>query len=423
MQNFVLKGQICYSQTPTELAVQEEGYLVCENGRSSGVFPVLPERYQNLPLLDCGDRLILPGMTDLHVHASQYAFRALGMDMELLDWLNTNAFPEEAKFQDPEYARKAYGIFTENLKRSTTTRACIFATVHGEATEILMDQMEASGLITYVGKVNMDRNAPDYLREESAEASAKATVKWLERTIGKYEHTRPILTPRFIPSCTDELMEALAGIQKQYHLPLQSHLSENQGEIAWVRELCPDADSYGEAYDRRELFGTGGPTIMAHCVWSDEKERELLKKRNVFAVHCPQSNMNIASGIAPVRAFLEEGVPAGLGSDVAGGSSESLLRAMTDAIQASKLRWRLADESQKPLILEEALYLATKGGGSFFGKVGSFEPGYELDAVVLDDARLAHPQTLTVKQRLERLVYLGDDRDIWKKYVAGREIR
>lgn len=96
---------------------------------------------------------------------------------------------------------------------------------------------------------------------------------------------------------------------------------------------------------------------------------------------------------------------------------------MTDAIQASKLRWRLVDESQKPLILEEALYLATKGGGSFFGKVGSFEPGYELDAVVLDDMRLAHPQTLTVKQRLERLVYLGDDRDIWKKYVAGREIR
>lgn len=286
-----------------------------------------------------------------------------------------------------------------------------------------MDQMEASGLITYVGKVNMDRNAPDYLREESAEASAQATVKWLERTIGKYEHTRPILTPRFIPSCTDELMEALAGIQKQYHLPLQSHLSENQGEIAWVRELCPDADSYGEAYDRRELLGTGGPTIMAHCVWSDEKERALLKKRNVFAVHCPQSNMNIASGIAPVRAFLKEGVPTGLGSDVAGGSSESLLRAMTDAIQASKLRWRLVDESQKPLILEEALYLATKGGGSFFGKVGSFEPGYELDAVVLDDTRLAHPQTLTVKQRLERLVYLGDDRDIWKKYVAGREIR
>lgn len=423
MQNFVLKGHICYNQTPTELAVQEDGYLVCENGRSSGVFPVLPERYQNLPLVDCGDRLILPGMTDLHAHASQYAFRALGMDMELLDWLNTNAFPEEAKFQDPEYARKAYGIFMESLKKSTTTRACIFATVHGEATEILMDQMEASGLVTYVGKVNMDRNAPDYLREESAEASAQATVRWLERTIGKYEHTRPILTPRFIPSCTDELMEALAGIQKQYHLPLQSHLSENQGEIAWVRELCPDADSYGEAYDRRELLGTGGPTIMAHCVWSDEKERALLKKRNVFAVHCPQSNMNIASGIAPVRAFLKEGVPTGLGSDVAGGSSESLLRAMADAIQASKLRWRLVDESQKPLILEEALYLATKGGGSFFGKVGSFEPGYELDAVVLDDMRLAHPQALTVKQRLERLVYLGDDRDIWKKYVAGREIR
>lgn len=420
--DFVLKGNICYNRSPSELETVEAGYLVCVDGRSAGVYEELPDAYKGLPVRDYGDRLIIPGLVDLHLHAPQYSFRGLGMDLELLDWLNQRTFPEEARYSDLDYAKKAYSIFGENMKRSATTRACIFGTIHREATELLMDIMEATGLKTMVGKVNMDRNSPDFLREENDAVSEEETLRWLEEIEGKYKNTEPILTPRFIPSCSDNLMERLGALQRKTKLPVQSHLSENKGEIEWVRELCPWAESYGHAYDHFGLFGGEAKTIMAHCVWSQGKELDLMEERRVYIAHCPQSNVNLSSGIAPVREYLNRGMNIGLGTDVAGGSGESIFRAMADAIQVSKLRWRLVDESLKPLTIEEAFYLGTKGGGSFFGKVGSFEEGYEMDAVVLDDSYLAHPQELTVKERLERFVYLGDERSITAKYAAGMAI-
>lgn len=420
---FILKGNIVYSRSAEELEICEHGYLVCENGRVKGVYQTLPFVYGGIPITDYEDRLIIPGLVDLHVHAPQYSYRGLGMDMELLEWLETNTFPEEAKFRETEYAKKAYRIFVDRMRRSATTRACIFATVHREATLLLMDMLEEAGLNTMVGKVNMDRNCPDYLREESAEASASETVEWIKDVLHKkYKHTRPILTPRFTPSCTDDLMERLKMIQMRYELPLQSHLSENPGEISWVKELCPWSEFYGDAYDKFGLFGSDCPTIMAHCVYSDEKEIARMKENGVYIAHCPESNMNIASGVAPVRRFLAEGLHVGMGSDVAGGSTESIFTAMAHAIQASKLRWRLLDGSLKPLTVEEAFYMATKGGGEFFGRVGSFEEGYEMDAVVLDDIRLKHPQPLDVKKRLERMIYFSDDREIYAKYVEGSRL-
>lgn len=420
---FILKGNIIYSKSPQELKIYEHSYLVCEDGLVKGIYQTLPFEYGGYPVEDYEDRLIIPGLMDLHVHASQYAFRGLGMDMELLEWLETNTFPEESKFEDIEYARQAYGIFVENMRKGATTRASIFATIHRKATLLLMDMLEESGLCTMVGKVNMDRNAPRYLCEASAEESAAETVEWIKDVQHKkYKHTRPILTPRFTPSCSDELMEKLKMIQLRYNIPLQSHLSENPGEIAWVKELCPWSEIYGDAYDKFGLFGADCNTIMAHCVYSDDKEIARMKENGVFAVHCPESNMNIASGVAPVRKFLDAGLHIGLGSDVAGGSTENMFTAMAHAIQASKLRWRLQDESLKPLTVEEVFYMATKGGGEFFGRAGSFEPGYEFDAVVLDDIRLKHPQPLDVKKRLERIIYFSDDREIYAKYVEGRKL-
>ncbi|MBT9776711.1 amidohydrolase family protein [Clostridium sp. MCC353] len=418
---FVLKGHICYSSDQKTVQIVENGYLVCENGVSAGVYRELPEGFRDYPMTDYGDSLIIPGLVDLHMHAPQYAFRGLGMDLELLDWLNTHTFPEEAKYRDLEYAERAYTIFADNLKNSATTRACIFATIHTPATELLMDLLEETGIKAMVGKVNMDRNSPDILVEET-EQSAEDTIRWLEETSKRYQNVKPILTPRFIPTCSDELMERLSEIQKRYNLPLQSHLSENQSEIAWVKELCPQSEFYGDAYDRTGAFGGTYKTIMAHCVWSGEEEQDRMKERGVFAAHCPQSNMNLSSGIAPIRSFLDKGIKVGLGSDIAGGFTESIFRAMSDAIQASKMRWRIQDESLKPLTVEEAFYLGTKGGGEFFGNVGSFEKGYELDAVVLDDSSLKHPQHLGVKERLERLIYLACDSQIKAKYVAGNLI-
>ena len=420
--SFVLKGDILWSRTPQDMSICENQYVVCEHGVCAGVFPTLPERFASLPVHDYTGKLIIPGLVDLHAHAPQYAFRSLGMDLELLDWLDTQTFPQEARYADPDYARRAYTLFVDDLRRSSTTRAVLFGTLHVDATLTLMGLLEDSGLITRVGKVNMDRNSPDCLREESAAASLAATRQWLDGC-RDFTRSRPILTPRFIPSCSDALMEGLRDLQRETGLPVQSHLSENQGEIAWVSELCPDSTGYGDAYDRFGLFGGDGcPTIMAHCVWSDEAERARMKQNGVFVAHCPQSNVNLSSGIAPVRAFLNEGLSVGLGSDIAGGVHLSMLRAIADTIQVSKLRWRLQDASLAPITLPEAFYLATRGGGAFFGKVGAFESGFEFDALVLDDTMLPCPFDLSPPERLTRVVYLADDRAVTHKYVSGRKL-
>ena len=146
--SFAIKGDICHSLAPRQLECVEGGYAVCEDGRSAGVFRTLPEQYAGLPVLDCTGRLVLPGLVDLHVHASQFAYRGTGMDMELLDWLNACAFPEESRFADLDYAARAYGRFVEDVVCGPNTRACVFATAHVEATLLLMDMLEKSGLVT-----------------------------------------------------------------------------------------------------------------------------------------------------------------------------------------------------------------------------------------------------------------------------------
>ena len=418
-RSFVVRGQICQSASPDRLECVENGFVPVVNGKARGVYRELPEPFEGLPVTDFGDRLVIPGMSDLHLHASQFAFRGLGMDMELLDWLNTYTFPEEAKFRDLDYADRAYGGFVGALRRSPTTRAAIFATIHPAATLLLMERLEASGLRTRVGKVNMDRNCADSVREADTETALRETEEWVLAARDRFLRTEPILTPRFVPTCSDALMEGLGRLREKYDLPVQSHLSENLGEIAWVRELSPASRFYGDAYARFGLFGGDHPCVMAHCVHSGEAELELMRENGVFIAHSPESNMNLASGVAPVSWYLELGLNAGLATDVAGGSHESMFRAITHAIQASKLRWRLQDQSVRPLSFAQAFYLATAAGGAFFGKVGRFEDGYEFDALVLDDENLFHPQPLDIQSRIERAVYLADDRNIIAKYVAG----
>ena len=427
MKSFIIKGDIIWSKSPAELKAVRDGYLVCEEGVSAGVYEYLPEKYAMLPMLDYHGKLVIPGMVDLHLHAPQYAFRGLGMDLELLDWLKTYTFPEEARYADPAYAEKAYSLFAARMKSSATTRAVIFATVHRDATVLLMDKMEETGLITYVGKVNMDRDAPDDLREPCAEQSAYDTFGWLNHIFGSYSRTKPILTPRFLPSCSETLLNELHEVQRAYDLPIQSHLSENPGEVELVKKLFPKTAFYADGYRQFGLFGSGEgeakKTVMAHCVYCTPEETELIRKNGVFVAHCPASNMNLASGIAPIRDYMEKGIRVGLGSDIGAGESESIFRAIADAVQVSKLYWRMKDESKKPLRFEEAFWLATRGGGEFFGNVGGFDPGCELDALVLDDGDLFLPDGLDMIQRLQRDVYLGADRvRITAKFVAGRQI-
>ncbi|MDL2252553.1 amidohydrolase family protein [Ruminococcaceae bacterium OttesenSCG-928-I18] len=421
---FGLWGDILYSGTPTQWKVHEESILLCEEGRVAGIFKQLPEKYKGVFVEDCRGALILPGLVDLHLHAPQYAFRGLSMDLELLDWLDRVTFPEEAKYEAEDYADTAYRQFVHGMTEGATTRACVFATVHTPATLHLMDLLEGKGLPFWVGKVNMDRNCPKTLCEASAEASLRDTRQWLKACEGHYRNVKPILTPRFIPACSDELLAGLGALQDETGLPVQSHLSENPGEVALVKKLCPQADGYADAYARFGLLGgEGRPTVMAHCVWPEPGEGERLAENGVYVAHCPGSNANLSSGIAPVRRYLKTRVRVGLGTDVAGGFSPSVFRAMADAVQHSKLRWRLVDDADAPLTLAEAFYMGTRGGGAFFGRVGAFEPGFAFDALVLEDKRLESPVALSLPKRLERAVYLSEERDIRQKYVQGKRVK
>lgn len=422
-KSFILKGNIIFSKKLDELLVKENAYLICEKGICKGVFEIIPEKYVNMPVVDCKEKLIIPGLYDLHLHAPQYVFRGLGMDLELLEWLNTNTFPEEAKYKDVEYADKAYSIFAHDLKNSFTARACIFATCHTDSSLLLMEKLEKTGLICKVGRVNMDRNSPDYLIEESAEKSAFETKRFIELALERFTRTTPIITPRFVPACSDELMEKLMGIINEYEIDIQSHLSENSEEIKWVKELCPWTDSYAKVYDRFGMLGSDKyKSIMAHCVYCTDEELKLLSKKGTYVAHSPQSNTNLSSGIAPVRKMLEFGVNVALSSDVAGGHTIDMLHTCMEAVQVSKLYARSVDFKYQALSFAEAFYLATVVGGSFFGKVGAFCDGYEFDALVIDDSSIRSTLDLSCEKRLERLAYLGNSDMITSKYVAGSKI-
>lgn len=426
---FVVKGDICFSKNKNEFITIENGYLICVNGISKGCFKKLPEEYRHFPILDYSNKLIIPSLVDLHIHAPQFAFRGTDMDMELMDWLANHTFPEESKYENLEYASKAYKIFAESMKKSATGYCCVFATKHRKATELLMDLLENTGIVSFVGKVNMDREAPDSLLEPNALYAAYDTYGWINNVINKYKNTKPILTPRFIPCCTPELLNELKEIQLAYNLPVQSHLSENKGEIEFVRQLAPTSAFYGDAYDENSMFGINHLTgdfykvIMAHCVYSTKEEMKKMKENGVFIAHCPSSNMNLSSGIAPIRKYLDLNLKLGLGSDVAGGHSESMLRAICDAVQVSKLYWRLIDENYKPLTFKEAFYLATLGGGEFFGKVGSLDKDYECSFVVLDDSLNKYPNKLSIQQRIESAAYSSIDLyGVCAKFIRGNKV-
>lgn len=416
------RANLIFTPTKDAFRILPHGYIaVREDGIIDQVYESLPQELQSLPVTDYGDRLMIPGFCDLHVHAPQYRNMGIAMDLELLPWLTTYTFPEEAKFADVNYADHIYRRFVHELWMQGSMRSAVFGTIHPEGTRRLADLFVQAGLGSRIGLVAMDRNAPDNLRNTPQQAvqDTLALQQHLSQH-GNDDLVQAIVTPRFIPSCTPQMLTALGQLAKEQNLAVQSHLSENRSEIEWVHELEPESSCYGDAYYRYGLFGQQ-PTLMAHCCYTAGEELQMMKDHHVYVVHCPTSNCNIASGMAPIRTFLDAGIPVGLGSDVAGGHNFSILRIIQYAIQVSKLVYAQTHGELQFLSLSEAFWLATKSGGSFFGKVGSFEPGYELDALVIDDGYLNYDH-YTLEQRLERYIYLGDDRDIRWRFCRGTKL-
>ncbi len=459
----IFKGNFLYTPALGELTVREGEYLVVEGEKCAGFYRALPQEYAGQPVTDFGRALVLPAFCDLHLHAPQMVNRGVGYDQELLPWLETYTFPVEARYGDTDFAEAAWKRFLNRMWANGTLRFSAFATIHKEAAWRLMELTERAGLSALIGKVNMDRNAPDSLREDT-DASLADTEELICRSRAELKHVEYILTPRFVPSTTARLMDGLGRLGERYELPVQSHLSENRSEIAWVGQLHPECASYTEVYRDYGLLRRGC-TIMAHAVHLTGREEAILREEGVTLAHCAQSNTNLSSGVMPLRRSLSEGlrccvasdVAGGhailreegvtlahcaqsntnlssgvmplrrslseglrccVASDVAGGHAAAMNRHVAATVGLSKLR-ALDHPEERLLSLPEALYLATKGPGEFFGKVGSFEPGYDFDALVVDVDELDGRLPRTPFEKLEQFLYDGDDRDILARYSRG----
>lgn len=413
----LIHGNLIHAPALGRLEILEHGWMLLEDGTIRGLWREKPAQYAALPVTDYGNALVMQSFADMHLHAPQYPMLGMGMDLPLLDWLNTYTFKTEARFADTDYARRVYRRLAGDLITNGTTRVCMFSSLHTEATWILMEELERAGVTGYVGKVNMDRNALPGVLEETTEESVRETIRWLDGC--RFEHVRPIITPRFTPSCTDELMAELGKIAREHGLYVQSHLSESTNEIAWVRELSPGCARYWETYDKFGLWKDH--TLMAHCVHSDDEELRAMREHGVVAVHCADSNINIISGVCPVRHLLDAGVRVTLGSDIAGGAQLAMNKVVTMSIRASKMR-RILDGWQGDfLTVEEGYYLGTTAGHRYFGAGGGFAVGDKLHAIVVDDGDLPEPtRPLSVQERFERALYMMHRHNITAVYSDGR---
>ncbi len=419
MRTYMLKGDIIHAPVFGALVCIKNAYLVCENEHIVGIYENLPTQYRQAALHDFSGKLIIPSFSDMHLHAPQFAMLGTGMDLQLLEWLKTYTFPTETRFKDIGYARELYAALAASLIRVGTTRVCMFSSIHRESTHILIEELEKHGITGLVGKVNMDRNSPeDYC--ETTVGSLAETKQFLEECAERYTQIRPIITPRFTPSGSDELMRGLGELALGRGLPVQSHLNENLAEIDWVSSLCPSAKYYYESYACMGLFKKD--TLMAHCVHMTDQELAAMQAHGVWAVHCPDSNLNVASGLAPVRRMLQSGVSVALGSDIAGGALLSMMDVATAAIRVSKLRWLHSDKREAFLTFAEAFYLATSSGSLYFGEGAGFQKGAPLHALVLDDSALPPQRDMPPAQRLERVFYLAPHQSIIARFSAGKQV-
>ncbi|KAK5661254.1 hypothetical protein OQA88_11148 [Cercophora sp. LCS_1] len=392
-----------------------------------------------------GAQFFFPGFIDTHLHASQYPNVGIFGNSTLLDWLNTYTFPLEASLADPAKARKVYGrVIRKTLSHGTTT-AAYYATIDVASTSLLADLCLAAGQRALVGRVCMDQLSPSFYRDETPLASLAATresIAYIECVDPTGEIVRPVLTPRFAPSCSAPLMKGLGELAKERpDLPIQTHISENKNEIALVKELFPaestgaEQDTYAGVYDAFGLLTE--TTILAHGVHLTEEEARLIAKRKAKVSHCPCSNSAITSGAARVRWLLEQGITCGLGTDMSGGYSPSVLEAARLAALVSRHVAMGGDDKAK-LTVEEVLYLATRGGAEVVGmegKLGGFEVGMDWDAQLVglgtvdergdaeegeEDGNVDVFGWESWEDRVAKWVYNGDDRNTRKVWVKGR---
>lgn len=347
----------------------------------------------------------------------------------------------EAKLADPAVARRVYSAALRRMLSHGTTMAALYAARDAASTNVLAAQCLSLGLRAFVGRVCMDdeRTCPEYYRDESPEDSLQLTRECIEyiKTIDpRCEMVTPIITPRFAPSCTRKALGLLGELQAETDLPVQTHIAENQGELALVRDLFPESADYASVYD---TYGLLTPkTILAHGIHLSDKEARLISTRGAKVSHCPASNSSLSSGAASVRRLWDSGIEVGLGTDVSGGYAPSILENARQASLVSRhVAMRMPEGTERErtkLTVEEVLYLATRGGAAVMGmdgKVGAFEVGMEFDAqlvklgLVGEDGTKCTDSNVDVfgwetwEEKIAKWLFNGDDRNCKEVWVKG----
>ncbi len=400
----------------------EDGLLVIRDGKvveAIDYTSVPTARLKRLPITDYRGKLLLPGFIDTHIHFPQTEMIA-SYGEQLLAWLNTYTFPTERKFANADYARQRADFFIQELLRNGTTTAMVFATVYPQSVDALFNAAAQKNMRLITGKVMMDRNAPDYLRDTTQQSyeDSKALIK-------KWHHHGRLLyavTPRFAPTSTPEQLALAGRLLKEFpDVYLQTHLSENKNEIAWVESLFPERKNYLDVYAHYGL--TGSHSVFAHAVHLDSDEIHTLSASHSAVAFCPTSNLFLGSGLFRLRPLKNAGIRVGMGTDVGAGTSFSLLQTLNEGYKVQQLQG-------EKLSAREGLYQATLGGAtalSLDDKIGNFLPGKEADFVVLDWAatplqQLRQSQAHSLDEKLFALMMQGDDRNILATYVNGTRV-
>ncbi|EAQ99155.1 guanine deaminase [Congregibacter litoralis] len=396
-----------------------DGGLLIDDGKVIAVdhaSVLLSSLPRNTEIREHPSALLVPGFIDTHIHYPQMDI--IGAHGEqLLEWLDKYVFPTEAQFGDFAHAQAVAKRFLAELLRNGTTTALVFGTVHPESVDAFFGEAEALNLRMIAGKVMMDRNAPEFLRDTAASSYTQSKAL-IERWHGK-GRLRYAVTPRFAPTSTPEQLKAAGRLLREHPgVYLHTHMSENLNEIAWVEELFPHLDHYLHSYDDAGLLGRR--SVFAHCVHLSEAEWQRMAETQSNIAFCPTSNLFLGSGLFPLAKAESCGVHAGLGTDIGAGTSFSLLETMDEAYKVQQLQ----GHSLTPF---KSFYLATLGGARALdleAQLGNFLPGKEADFLVLDLAatpllkqRMAHCENLF--ETLFVLSTLGDDRCIRETWIMG----
>ncbi|NDW01776.1 guanine deaminase [Salipiger sp. PrR002] len=408
-----------FSEGPAAARHDSTGALLVEGGviREIGSAEALRAAHPAAQVVDHGKALIVPGFVDAHAHYPQTPMIA-SWGKRLIDWLNHYTFPTEARFEDRAYADEIAGRYLDLLLAHGTTSVCSYCTIHPASVEALFAAAEARGMRVFAGKTCMDRDtAPEFLRD-SAQSAYDDSKALLERWHGK-GRAEYVITPRFSPTSTPEQLQALGALWAEHpEVLMQTHLSEQTDEIAWVKSLYPQARDYLDTYEAYGLLGERG--LYGHAIHLEPREHARLKEVNAALVHCPTSNTFIGSGLFDMDGLTKAGMRVGLATDTGGGSSFSMLRTMAAAYEVAQLRHR-------PLHPAELLWLATQGSAIALmaeDRIGNLAPGLEADFTVLDLASTPAIAQRTVSaediwEALFPTIMMGDDRAITATYVAG----